>query len=80
MKTRVQKWGNSLAVRIPQSMAVDLGLSAGSTAELRMHEGKLEVIPLAEAATELERLLELVTEDNLHGEIETGKPVGREEW
>ncbi|MCX5770889.1 MAG: AbrB/MazE/SpoVT family DNA-binding domain-containing protein, partial [Candidatus Hydrogenedentes bacterium] len=75
MKTRVQKWGNSLAVRIPQSMAADLGLSAGSPAELRMHDGKLEVMPLAEAATELERLLELVTEDNLHGEIETGKPV-----
>jgi antitoxin component of MazEF toxin-antitoxin module len=45
-----------------------------------MHDGKLEVIPVTEAATELERLLELVTEDNLHGEVDTGKPVGREEW
>jgi antitoxin MazE len=80
MKTRVQKWGNSLALRIPLSVAVDLGLSEGSTAELRTNAGKLEVIPVTEAAAELDRLLELVTEDNLHGEVDTGKPVGREEW
>ncbi len=26
MKTRIQKWGNSLALRIPKSFAVETGL------------------------------------------------------
>lgn len=80
MKTRVQKWGNSLAIRIPQALAAELGLSSGSIADLRTHEGKLEVVPITEETTELARLLELVTEDNLHGEVDTGESAGREEW
>jgi antitoxin MazE len=60
-------------------MASDLGLTAESRVDLRMHEGRLEVSPVAEEPLCLEDLLAAVTEENLHGEYDTGEPVGREE-
>lgn len=80
MQTRVQKWGNSLALRIPRNVAIDLGLTAESRVDLCMREGRLEVTPLTEEQPCLADLLAAVTEDNLHGECDTGEPVGREEW
>ena len=79
MQTRVRKWGNSLALRIPGTMASDLGLTAESRVNLRMYDGKLEVTPLADEPLHLDDLLASVTKDNLHGEYDTGVPVGREE-
>ena len=40
MKTRVQKWGNSLALRIPKSFAVEAGLRANAAVELSLVEGR----------------------------------------
>ena len=79
MQTRVRKWGNSLALRIPGTMASDLGLTAESRVDLRMHGGKLEVTPVADEPLRLDDLLAAVREDNLHGEYDTGEPMGREE-
>jgi antitoxin MazE len=80
MKTRVQKWGNSLALRIPKSFATEAGLSENSPVELALLEGKLVIKPLAQAPPTLEELLRGVTDENLHGEWETGPAVGREAW
>jgi antitoxin MazE len=80
MQTRVQKWGNSLALRIPRNVAMDLGLTADSRVDLCMREGRLEVTPVTEEPLCLAELLAAVTEENLHGETETGEAVGREEW
>jgi len=80
MRTRVQKWGNSLALRIPKSFATEIGLQRNSTVELSLVEGRLVIMPVVESALTLEHLLAQVTEGNLHGEIETGPAVGREAW
>lgn len=80
MKTKVQKWGNSLALRIPRTIAVDLGLTAESTVDIRLKSGRFEVTPVVDAELDLGHLLEQITEENLHGECDTGQPVGREEW
>jgi antitoxin MazE len=72
MRTRVQKWGNSLALRIPKAFATEVHLEANSVVELSLVEGKLVVAPVPTAPWTLERLLEGVTEENLHREIETG--------
>ncbi|MFA6240247.1 MAG: AbrB/MazE/SpoVT family DNA-binding domain-containing protein [Candidatus Hydrogenedentales bacterium] len=79
MQVRVQKWGESLALRIPKSIASDMGITAESAVELQMRNGKLEVAAMAQSSLELDRLLALVTEENVHGEIDSGRPVGREE-
>ena len=80
MRTRLQKWGNSLAVRIPKPMAADLRLEEDSPVDLSEVDGVLVVAPVAEPEETLEELLEGVSESNLHEEVDTGAPVGREVW
>lgn len=81
MKARVQKWGNSLAVRIPKAFAAELGLEADTPIELSVRDNKL-VIERDEDCLEisLDDLLAGVTDENIHEEIRTGPPVGNEAW
>ena len=78
MTAKVQKWGNSLALRIPKALADELRLEQGSAVELRGVDGKLIVEPHRPPQYRLEDLLEKVSRRNLHAEIKTGRPVGRE--
>lgn len=80
MKTRVQKWGNSLALRIPKSFAVEVGLKQNTSVELFLVNGKLVLTPINQPTYTLEELLSQITENNLHHEIDTGSPVGNEAW
>ena len=80
MRTRVQKWGNSLALRIPKPFAAEIGLRQNSPVEMSLVDGQLVILPVVEPTLTLEHLLAQVTEDNLHGEVETGSAVGSEVW
>ena len=80
MKTRVQKWGNSLALRIPKSFATEVGLQKESSVEVSLTDGKLVVAPLSQPKPTLKQLLAKITKDNLHSEVETGPAVGNETW
>jgi antitoxin MazE len=80
MKTRVQKWGNSLAVRIPKSFADETGLRANAAVELSLAKGKLIVEPIATQRLTLEDLLREITDENLPGEWQTGPASGKEVW
>jgi antitoxin MazE len=80
MKTRVQKWGNSLALRIPKSFAVETGLCADAAVELSLVNGALVVRPITPQPVTLEELLRGITDENLHGEWDTGPAVGKEVW
>lgn len=78
MNAHVQKWGNSLAVRIPKSYARDVHLSDGSVVDISVRGGKILVDPVKPRRYSLDDLLRGVTRKNLHHEIDTGSPVGRE--
>ncbi|MBI4321092.1 MAG: AbrB/MazE/SpoVT family DNA-binding domain-containing protein [Chloroflexi bacterium] len=80
MKTRVQKWGNSLALRIPKAFADEVGLQQESSVEVSLADGKLVISPVAKPKPTLRQLLAKVTEENLHHEVETGSAVGNEIW
>jgi antitoxin MazE len=80
MKTHVQKWGNSLALRIPKSMAADVGLHADAAVELSLVDGRLVVEPIRPEPLTLGQLLSQVTDDNVPGEWDTGPAVGKEIW
>lgn len=80
MRVQVQKWGNSLALRIPRSFAVESQIEQGCEVELSLVEGKLVVAPVKKPVHTLDSLLAGVTEDNLHGEVDTGPAVGKEAW
>ena len=79
METRVQKWGNSLAVRIPNSYAKDINLNEGTVVDIYQEEEKLIVKPKQKESA-LKDLLSRVSEDNIHNEIDTGDNVGKEIW
>ena len=79
MKTTIQKWGNSLAVRIPRPFAEEIQLQENTTIDLSIKAGKLVIVPVEPAVT-LESLIEQITDDNRHDEIGTGPRVGKEVW
>lgn len=80
MFTRIQKWGNSLAIRIPKSFAAEVGLEQDSAVELSLLDGKLVLVPVAPHRLPLAVLLSQITDENLHTEISTGDALGDESW
>jgi antitoxin MazE len=78
MRTQVQKWGNSLALRIPRTFAVESNLQAGSEVDLSIVKGRLIVAPISKPDYSLEELLDGVTKHNIHSEVDAGPPQGRE--
>jgi antitoxin MazE len=80
MKARIQKWGNSLALRIPKTFALEAGLREDAAVELTLSDGKVVVNPVASESLSLDELLRGINRDNLHGEWDTGPAVGREVW
>jgi antitoxin MazE len=80
MRVKIQRWGNSLAVRIPKSFAAETRIQQDTEVELSMDEGRLIITPVGSREMTLEELLEGVTPDNRHGEFETGPAVGAEAW
>lgn len=80
MNATVQKWGNSLALRIPKSIAKDVDLHQGSMVELGIVEGDLVVKPKKGRKLSLARMLRDVTKDNLHSETDWGGLTGKETW
>ncbi len=80
MRTRVQKWGDSLAMRIPKSFASEIGIDNDSPVEISLADGKLIVVPTRRSGPSLEELLDHVTDENLHRELTTGPAAGDKAW
>lgn len=80
MRLQVQKWGNSLALRIPKPFAEEARVKQGTVVELSVAAGKLIAAPVHRRRFSLSRLLAGVTKDKLHGEHDFGRSVGREGW
>lgn len=80
MKVQVQKWGNSLALRIPKSFAVESNIAQGSTVEVSLENGRIIVFPVTEPEFSLDEMLAQITAENLHGEVDAGSSVGQEAW
>jgi antitoxin MazE len=79
MKTHIQKWGNSLALRIPRPFAAEVKLEQDTLVELSVSDGRLVITPVQPACT-LDQLLAGVTDENVHAEQDFGAAVGREIW
>jgi antitoxin MazE len=80
VKSRIQKWGNSLAVRIPKPVALDAGLESGAAVEVLLRDRSVVITRAAPQGFTLEQLLEEVTPENVHGEVDTGPAAGKEAW
>lgn len=73
----VQKWGNSLGIRIPSLWAKDNNVTKGSKIEVVVEKDKIVILPQRKT---LDEMLASVTKDNLHQEVLSGCKVGKEEW
>ena len=80
METTIKKWGNSLALRIPKALAEEAGLYYELSVELSLLDGKLVIAPIEHPKLDLEAMLDQVTEENLHSEVNFGPAVGQEVW
>ena len=78
MQAKVQKWGNSLGVRIPRGLAEEVGLGAGTAVSLSAKNGDLVLRPSVPSRLRLADLLTDVTPENIHASIDTGDVVGAE--
>lgn len=78
MKVKVQKWGNSLAVRIPKSFAVQTQIEQDAVVNISVDKGKIIMMPEKKPEYTLDDLLQGVSKKNLHGETDSGMPVGNE--
>lgn len=78
MDTEVNRWGNSLGLRIPKAYAEEIGLKSGSKVKLVMENDRLVITKVKKFS--LKSLVSQIALDNRYDEVETGKPVGREIW
>jgi len=80
MKSQIQKWGNSLSIRIPKAFANEVGLEQNDIVELSLSEGKLIITPASKSPFSLEELVDGITANNIHGEVDMGLAEGLEVW
>ena len=80
MVTKIQKWGNSLGVRIPKALAEDARVKEGMAVDIRQSDRGLLLTPVRSKDFSLDELLKKVTKKNLHTEMDTGAPQGSEAW
>ena len=80
MIATVQKWGNSLGVRIPRTVAQDAEIAEGASVDMRVKDGQLVITPARRPKVRLATLLSGVKPGNLHRDVDTGGPAGREAW
>jgi antitoxin MazE len=77
LRARISRWGHSLGLRIPRTVAEDLGLADGTPVDLSVVDGDLVVHPLQFT---IEDLVAGITPENLHDETAWGRPAAREPW
>ena len=78
MEAVVKKWGNSLGIRIPNLIVRELSLQDGSFVDISDRGKEIIIKPIQK--NKLSEILSKINEQNMHKEIETGGPVGKEIW
>ena len=79
MNSKISRWGNSLGIRIPKQLAEEVSLKEGDDIEIYCEENQLIIKPQRTRYT-LEQLLEGMSEEHLHGEVDWGEGEGNEIW
>lgn len=79
MTTTIQKWGNSLGVRIPKNIANNLNLKEGSGISIYEKNGAM-VLEKRAKLLDLKKVLKNCTPETYHSEVNWGNPVGKEIW
>lgn len=76
MHMHVTKWGNSLGVRIPRVLANKIGIYEGTAVDVSIQDHQIVITK----GFSLQSLLNQVTSENIHKEVEVGPACGEESW
>lgn len=79
MVTTIQRWGNSLAVRIPKAFAAQAALTEDAKVQIGIEDDAIVIRP-APRTWQLDAMLAGITAANRHSEVEWGDTVGKETW
>lgn len=80
MKSKVKKWGNSAAVRIPASVIQATHLDLDEEVDVREEAGRIVIEPVRQKTYELGKLLKGITAKNRHQAVDFGAAKGKEAW
>ena len=80
MRAVVKKWGNSASVRIPATVLQAAKLRLDDSVDVREESGRIVIEPVPRKEYTLSELLKGITPENLHEEVDFGRPVGKEAW
>ena len=80
METRIKKWGNSLALRLPVEITSQLSLGEDSLVTLSLANHALSIKPATKKNGRLEELVARINSINTQSPLDWGEPVGREVW
>ena len=80
MKTRVKKWGNSAAIRIPAAVVQAMQLGLDDLVDVREESGRIVIEPVRQKSYDLNALLKRITAKNRHEAADFGPPLGKEVW
>ena len=78
MLTRMQKWGNSFAVRLPKAVVQESGVKEGEALQVEVLNHNIRLRRPAKREYSLDELVAGIRRANLHGELDFGAPEGRE--
>jgi len=78
MEAKIQKWGNSLGVRIPAAITKELSLKNGSPVEIEVEMNRIVIRP--KEKYDLDTMLREITDSNVHAEFDFGAAEGKEAW
>ena len=80
MDAVIRKWGNSLAVRLPMPVINAVHFRLEQKVDISVKDGRIIIEPLHKPTYSLDELLTGMTAENGHGEVDFGKPAGKESF
>ena len=80
MVIKILKWGNSLGLRIPKSFAKEAGVDEGCAVDISLDGDAIVIRPVSQLRYRTDDLVSEIREDNVHDEVQTDWPEGREVW
>ena len=80
MRVTVKKWGNSASVRIPASVMAAAGIRIDQVVDVAEEDGRIVLHPVRDPSYTLDDLLDGMTPETFHEEVDFGPPMGKEIW
>lgn len=80
MRVTVKKWGNSASVRIPASVMAAAGIRIDQVVDVAEEDGRIVLHPVRAPSYTLDDLLDGMTPETFHEEVDFGPPMGKEIW